>query len=66
MSSRGVPPPCDGNYVRLEGGSAVRLDRRSELTADVFGFLSVAAPLGGATPPSELTGEAASERSRGE
>ena len=24
----GVPPPNGGNYVRLEGGFAVRLDRR--------------------------------------
>ena len=33
MSSRGVPPPSDGSYARLVGGVAVRLDRRSELTA---------------------------------
>ena len=30
---RGVPPPSDGSYARLVGGVAVRLDRRSELTA---------------------------------
>ena len=32
---RGVPPPSDGSYARLVGGVAVRLDRRSELTAVV-------------------------------
>jgi hypothetical protein len=37
MSSRGVPPPSDGSYARLVGGVAVRLDRRSELTAVVYG-----------------------------
>jgi hypothetical protein len=39
MSSRGVAPPCDAELRSIGGGgSAVRLDRRSELTADVLGF----------------------------
>jgi hypothetical protein len=34
---KGVPPPSDGSYARLVGGVAVKLDRRSELTAVVYG-----------------------------